>query len=47
MIECPNKEKIQELKEQYPAGTVVILDEIVDAQAPPIGIAGLVTTVMI
>ena len=37
-----NKEQVQRLRLQYPAGTRVELVEMDDAQAPPIGTLGTV-----
>ncbi|MCD7957294.1 MAG: DUF4314 domain-containing protein [Lachnospiraceae bacterium] len=41
----PDKKTVEESRGQYTAGTVVILDKMVDEQAPPIGTAGVVTSV--
>lgn len=45
MNQFPDMKTVEELKAQYPAGTVVILDKMVDEQAPEIGTAGKVTGV--
>ncbi|MCD7791345.1 MAG: DUF4314 domain-containing protein [Bacteroides thetaiotaomicron] len=45
MNQYPSREVIEEVRAQYPAGTVVILDKMIDEQAPSIGTAGVVTSV--
>lgn len=37
-----SREKIHELRKEYPAGTRVILEAMDDIQAPPIGTKGIV-----
>lgn len=39
------KERLDALRKQYPAGTRVMLDEMDDMQAPPVGSLGTVTGV--
>ena len=41
----PNKEKIEMLRREYPAGTKVELLEMDDRQAPPVGTIGEVISV--
>ena len=41
----PNREQVEMIKKQYPAGTRVELVQMDDAQAPPIGTQGTVTGV--
>ena len=41
----PNKEKIEMLRREYPAGTKVELLEMDDRQAPPVGTIGEVIAV--
>lgn len=38
----PSREVVERIREQYPEGTRVILEEMNDAQAPPIGTTGTV-----
>ena len=38
----PNKEELKRLREMYPKGTRVVLLEMDDPQAPPIGTKGTV-----
>ncbi len=38
----PNKEKLEQLRREYPAGTLVELISMDDAQAPPVGTVGVV-----
>lgn len=45
MNQFPDKKTVEEIRTQYPAGTVVILDKMADEQAPEIGTAGVVTGV--
>ena len=39
----PNRQQVERVRKQYPAGTRVELVQMDDAQAPPIGTAGTVT----
>lgn len=41
----PNKETVDRIRREYPAGTRVVLVKMDDAQAPPIGTKGTVTGV--
>lgn len=41
----PNRQQVERVRNQYPAGTRVELVQMDDAQAPPIGTAGTVTGV--
>lgn len=41
----PNKEIVERVREQYPAGTRVELVQMDDVQAPPVGTMGTVTAV--
>ena len=41
----PNEHEIARLREKYPPGTKVILEEMDDSQAPPVGTIGEVVTV--
>ena len=41
----PNRQQVERVRKQYPAGTRVELVQMDDAQAPPIGTAGTVTGV--
>lgn len=45
MINTPSRKTIEKLKEEYPAGTKVILDYMDDIQAPPTGTKGTVRLV--
>ncbi len=38
----PSKEKLELLRREYPAGTLVELISMDDAQAPPVGTVGVV-----
>ena len=38
----PNKETVDRIRREYPAGTRVVLVKMDDAQAPPIGTKGTV-----
>ena len=38
----PNKEVVEHIRSQYPAGTRVELVQMDDAQAPPVGMLGTV-----
>lgn len=42
MMECPSRETIERIRRQYPAGSRVMLYEMDDPQAPPIGTLGTV-----
>ena len=44
-MKYPNKEKIEMLRKQYPAGTKVELLAMNDQQAPPVGTIGEVIAV--
>lgn len=44
-MKLPNKETLEKLRKEYPAGTRVELLHMDDAQAPPIGTNGTVLTV--
>ena len=41
----PNKEQIELIRKQYPAGTKVVLEAMDDKQAPPAGTIGEVIAV--
>lgn len=41
----PSKETVERLREQYPAGTRVVLLRMDDCQAPPVGTGGTVVGV--
>lgn len=41
-MKFPTKEELQRLREQYPAGSRVMLDKMDDVQAPPLGSLGTV-----
>jgi hypothetical protein len=41
----PNKETVDRIRREYPAGTRVVLVKMDDAQAPPIGTKGTVSGV--
>ena len=41
-MKFPSREIVQHLREEYPAGTRVILTQMDDVQAPPIGTHGTV-----
>ena len=41
-MKFPSREQIERLRKQYPAGTVVELEEMQDSQAPPVGTLGTV-----
>ena len=45
MMKLPNKETLENLRKQYPAGTRVALVQMADPQAPPIGTLGTVVGV--
>lgn len=38
----PNKEKLKRLREMYPKGTRVVLEDMCDPQSPPVGTKGTV-----
>ena len=42
MMKFPSREQIERLRKHYPAGTVVELISMEDAQAPPAGTLGTV-----
>ncbi len=42
MMNFPSREIVMRLREQYPAGSRVVLDKMDDPQAPPIGTEGTV-----
>lgn len=44
-MKFPNRQQVERVRKQYPAGTRVELVQMDDAQAPPIGTAGTVTGV--
>ena len=44
-MKYPNKEQIEMLRKEYPAGTKVELLAMEDVQAPPVGTIGEVLTV--
>ena len=41
-MKLPNKETLEKLRKEYPAGTRVELLHMDDAQAPPVGMKGTV-----
>lgn len=41
----PNKETVDRIRREYPAGTRVVMVKMDDAQAPPIGTKGTVSGV--
>lgn len=41
----PSREVVERIRKQYPVGTRVILEEMNDTQAPPIGTKGTVVGV--
>lgn len=41
----PDRKTLERLREEYPAGTMVILEHMDDIQAPPVGTLGTVTGV--
>ncbi len=45
MYQFNTREKIEELREKYPAGTRVVLDQMDDPQSPPAGTSGTVRCV--
>lgn len=45
MNTIPNRIIVEKTREQYPVGTVVILDKMADEQAPPVNTPGIVTSV--
>lgn len=44
-MHIPNQELVEKIRQQYPKGCRVQLDEMDDVQAPPIGTKGTVTGV--
>lgn len=44
-MQFPNKEVVERLRRDFPAGTRVVLVRMDDAQAPPIGTKGTATGV--
>lgn len=44
-MKFPNRERVERVRREYPAGTRVELVRMDDAQAPPIGTEGVVTGV--
>ena len=44
-MKLPNKETLEKLRKEYPAGTRVELLHMDDAQAPPVGTKGTVLTI--
>ncbi len=42
MMNFPSRQIVLKLREQYPAGSRVVLDKMDDPQAPPIGTEGTV-----
>lgn len=45
MMKYPNKERLEQLRSAYPAGTRIVLLQMDDAQAPPNGTKGTVVGV--
>ena len=45
MMKYPNKERLEQLRSAYPDGTRIVLLQMDDAQAPPIGTKGTVAGV--
>jgi hypothetical protein len=45
LMRYPNKERLEQLRSTYPAGTRIVLVQMDDAQAPPIGTKGTVAGV--
>ena len=45
MMRFPSKEIVEQVRRQYPVGTIVELLHMDDVQAPPIGTKGTVTGV--
>lgn len=45
MVKFPDKETVERVRREYPAGTRVVLVKMDDCQAPPIGTEGVVTGV--
>lgn len=41
----PDKEVVKRVRDEYPPGTIIVLDEMEDSQAPPMGTLGKVTYV--
>lgn len=44
-MKLPSKEQVERIRREYPAGTLVELVKMDDAQAPPVGTIGEVTGV--
>jgi len=44
-VKFPDKETVERVRREYPAGTRVVLVKMDDCQAPPIGTHGTVTGV--
>ena len=44
-MKLPSKEQVERIRKEYPAGTLVELVKMDDAQAPPVGTIGEVTGV--
>lgn len=44
-MKMPDQKIVEQIREKYPVGTVVVLDHMVDAQAPKPGTLGCVTCV--
>lgn len=44
-MKFPDKETVERVRREYPAGTRVVLVKMDDCQAPPIGTEGVVTGV--
>ena len=42
MTGFPDRKTVERLREEYPKGTMVILEEMDDPQAPPVGTLGAV-----
>ena len=45
MMRYPSKERLEHLRGAYPAGTRIVLVQMDDAQAPPVGTRGTVVGV--
>lgn len=45
MMKYPNKGRLEQLRNAYPAGTRIALVQMDDTQAPPIGTKGTVVSV--
>ena len=44
-MKFPDRETVDQVRREYPAGTRVILQQMEDPQAPPVGTLGTVTGV--